>query len=70
MMNGLSSLPLVWKCGKAPQQHWHRHREGPHRGTRPNDKIANQALVMGTKGFEPGFIPDNKNIMRWILHVK
>ena len=27
------------------------------------DEIANQALVMGAKGFENGFIPDNKNIL-------
>ncbi len=27
------------------------------------DEIANQALVMGAKGFETGFIPDNKNII-------
>ena len=27
------------------------------------DEIANQALVMGAKGFEAGFIPDNKNIL-------
>lgn len=27
------------------------------------DEIANQALVMGAKGFELGFIPENKNII-------
>ena len=26
-------------------------------------EIANQALAMGAKGFELGFIPDNKNIL-------
>lgn len=31
------------------------------------DEIANQALTMGAKGFETGFIPDNKNI---IWHTK
>ncbi|MCB1210629.1 MAG: cytochrome C precursor, partial [Verrucomicrobiales bacterium] len=27
------------------------------------DEIANQALVMGAKGFETGFIPENSNII-------
>ena len=27
------------------------------------DEIANQALIMGAKGFETGFIPENKNIL-------
>ena len=27
------------------------------------DEIANQALIMGAKGFETGFIPENKNII-------
>ena len=27
------------------------------------DEIASQAMVMGAKGFENGFIPDNKNIL-------
>ena len=27
------------------------------------DEIANQALVMGAKGFELGFVPENKNII-------
>jgi len=31
------------------------------------DEIGNQAMVMGAKGFENGFIPDNKNI---IWHTK